>query len=144
MASKIRFTRPYQSDSNSGGPNWFSPNLSNSIVRKKDRCATLSLSIGVSDVSCTCHGSLATVEATCFKTMMASILLPVSAGECVSAIGPKDTFDGSAQGKSRCEDDINKGLVDGRVECRNGVHVGSEVVLKCEGYNDEGACDMLC
>ena len=55
-------------------------------------------------------------------------------------MGAKDTFDGSAQGKSPCEDDINKGLVDGRVEGRTGVHVESEVVLKCE---DEGACDML-
>ena len=61
-------------------------------------------------------------------------------GECVSARGAKDTFDGSAQGNSPCEDDINKGLVDGRVEGRAGVHVESEVVLKCE---DEGACDML-
>ena len=35
-------------------------------------------------------------------------------------------------------------LVDGRVEGRTGVHVESEVVLKCEGENNEGACDMLC
>ena len=65
-------------------------------------------------------------------------------GECVSARGPKDTFDGSAQDKSPCEVDINEGLVDGRVESRTGVHVESEVVLKCEGNNNEGACDMLC
>ena len=50
-------------------------------------------------------------------------------GECVSDIAPKDTFDGSAQGKSPCEDDISEGLVDGRVEGRSGVHVESEVVL---------------
>ena len=61
-------------------------------------------------------------------------------GECVSARGPKDTFDGSAQDKSPCEVDINEGLVDGRT----GVHVASEVVLQCEGNNNEGACDMLC
>ena len=40
--------------------------------------------------------------------------------------------------------DINEGLVDGRVEGRIGVHVESEVLLKCEGNNNEGACDMLC
>ena len=57
--------------------------------------------------------------------------------------GPKDTFDGSAQDFSPCEADINEGPVDGRVERRTGVHVESEVVLKCEG-NNEGACDMLC
>ena len=66
------------------------------------------------------------------------------ASECVSARGPKDTFDGSAQDKSPCEVDIIEGLVDGRVEGRTGVHVESEVVLKCEGNNNEGACDMLC
>ena len=64
-------------------------------------------------------------------------------GGCVSARGPKDTFDGSAPDKSPCEVDINEGLVDGRVEGRTGVHVESEVVLKCEG-NNKGACDMLC
>ena len=40
-----------------------------------------------------------------------------------------------------------KGLVDGRVEGRMGVHadrVESEVVLNCEGNNNEGACDILC
>ena len=52
-------------------------------------------------------------------------------GECVSATGPQDTFDGSAQGKFPCEDDINKGLVDGRAEGRIGVQ-------------EESACDMLC
>ena len=48
-------------------------------------------------------------------------------------MGRKDTFDGSAQGKSPCEDDINEGLVGGRVEGRTGVHVESEEVLNCEG-----------
>ena len=67
-----------------------------------------------------------------------------SLGECVSARWPKDTIDQSAQGKSPCEDDISEGLVDGRVEGRTGVHVKSEVVLKCEGNNNEGVCDMLC
>ena len=43
-----------------------------------------------------------------------------------------------------CEVDISEGLVDGRVEGRTGVHVESEVVLKYEGHNNEGACDMLC
>ena len=62
-----------------------------------------------------------------------------SVGKCVSATGPKDTFDGWAQGKSSCEDDISKGLVDGRVEGQTGVQVESEVVLNCEGNNDEGA-----
>ena len=64
-------------------------------------------------------------------------------GDVVSAIGPKDTFDGSAQGKSLCEDDINKGLVDGRAEGRVGVQVESEIVLDCEGNKQEGSCDML-
>ena len=65
-------------------------------------------------------------------------------GECASARGLKDTFDGSAQDKSPCEVDINEGPVDGRTEGRTGVHVEGEVVLKCEGNNNEGACDMLC
>ena len=65
-------------------------------------------------------------------------------GECVSATDPKDTFDGSAQGKSPCEDDVSRGLVDGRVEGQTGVNLESEVVQKCEGYNNKGACDMLC
>ena len=56
-------------------------------------------------------------------------------GECVSVRGQKDTFDGSSQGVSPCEDDISKGLVDGRVECRIEMHVESKVVLKCEGNN---------
>ena len=43
-----------------------------------------------------------------------------------------------------CEYGVGKGLVDGRVEGRIGVHVESEGVLKCEGYNKEGTCDMLC
>ena len=67
-----------------------------------------------------------------------------SVGECVSAIGPKDRFDGMVQGRSPCEDDIRKKLVDGREEGRTGEHVESEVVLLCEGYNNEGACDMPC
>ena len=46
--------------------------------------------------------------------------------------------------KSPCEDDISKGLVDGQKEGRIGVHVESEVVLNCEGNNNEGACDKLC
>ena len=66
------------------------------------------------------------------------------ASERVSARGPKDTFDGSAQVKSPCEVDINKGLVHGRVEGRIGVQVDSELVLNCEGNNNEGACEMLC
>ena len=65
-------------------------------------------------------------------------------GDVVSAVGPKDTFDGLAQGKNPCEGGISTGLVDGRVEGRIGVQVESDVVLKCEGYNKEGACDMLC
>ena len=68
----------------------------------------------------------------------------VNAGECVSAIEPKDTFDGSVQGKSACEDNISKGLVDGRVEGRTGVHMEREAVLKSERYDNEGAFDMLC
>ena len=46
--------------------------------------------------------------------------------------------------KSPCEVDINEGLVDGRAKGRTGVHVESEVVHKCEGNINEGACDMLC
>ena len=65
------------------------------------------------------------------------------AGKCVSASGPKDTFVGSAQGKSPCEVDSDEGRVGGRIEGRTGVHVEREVVLKCEGNNNEGACDML-
>ena len=60
--------------------------------------------------------------------------------DVVSATRPKDTFDESALGKSPCEEV----LVDRQEEGRIGVHVESEVVLKCEGYNNEGACDMLC
>ena len=67
-----------------------------------------------------------------------------SVSECVSAKGPKDTFDGSVQGKSPCEVDDNEVLVDGRQEGRTAVHVESKVVLKCEGTNNEGARDMLC
>ena len=46
--------------------------------------------------------------------------------------------------KNLCEVDSNEGLVDCRIEGRTGVHVESELVLKCEGNNNEGACDMLC
>ena len=67
-----------------------------------------------------------------------------SAGECISARGPKDTFNGSAQDESPCEVDIGEGRVDGRVEGRTGVHVESEGVLLCEGNNNQGSCDMLC
>ena len=55
----------------------------------------------------------------------------------------KDTSDGSAQGESPCEVDSHVGLVDGRMEGRTGVHAERKVVLKCEGYNNEGACDIL-
>ena len=65
-------------------------------------------------------------------------LCPVD--ECFSATRPKDTFDGSAQGKSPCKIVINEGLADGGVESRP----GAQVVLKCERNNNEGACDMLC
>ena len=54
-------------------------------------------------------------------------------GECVSARWPKDTFDWSTQSKSSCKVDSNEGRVGGRIEGRTGVHVESEVVLKCEG-----------
>ena len=68
-------------------------------------------------------------------------------GDVVSATGPKDTFEESAQVLSPCEDDISRGLGDGRVEGRTGMQVErvqSEEVLSCEGYHNEGACDMLC
>ena len=58
--------------------------------------------------------------------------------------GPKDTCDGSPQGKSPCEVDSNEGRVGGRIEGRTGAHVESEVVLMCEGSDNKGACDMLC
>ena len=45
-------------------------------------------------------------------------------------------------GESPCEECMSKGLVDGQEESRTGVHVESEV-LKCAGYNREGACDVL-
>ena len=60
--------------------------------------------------------------------------------ECDSARGPKDTFDGSAQGKSPCEVDIKEARVEGRI----GVHVESDVLLECARNNNEGSCDMLC
>ena len=60
-----------------------------------------------------------------------------------SARRQKDTFAGSAQDKSQSEVDINESLVDGWEEGRTGMHVESEVVLMCEGNNNEGACDML-
>ena len=53
-------------------------------------------------------------------------------GEVVSDIGPKDTFDESAQVSSPREDDIHGGPDDGRVVGRVGVQmerVESEVVL---------------
>ena len=67
-----------------------------------------------------------------------------SVGECVSATGPQDTVDGSAQSTSPCEVDSSESLLDGRMEGRAGVHVESEVVLKCEGNNNERACGMPC
>ena len=48
------------------------------------------------------------------------------------------------RGKSPCEVDNHEGRVDVRIEGRTGVHVESEVVLKCTRNNNEGACDMLC
>ena len=42
-------------------------------------------------------------------------------GECVAAKRLKDTFDGCAQDKSQCEEDINEGLADGRIESRTQV-----------------------
>ena len=68
-------------------------------------------------------------------------------GECDSDTRPKDAFDGPAQEKSPCADNVNGGLVDGLVEGRTGVQVErveSEVVVICDGNNKEGACDMLC
>ena len=59
-----------------------------------------------------------------------------SVGECGSARGPKDTFDGSLQGITPCEENSQ--------DDRIGVQAESEVVLKCERNNNEGACDMLC
>ena len=59
-----------------------------------------------------------------------------TAGECGSARGPKDTFCRSSQGVSPCEGNSK--------DDRIGVQVESVVVLKCEGNNNEGACDMLC
>ena len=63
-----------------------------------------------------------------------------SVGDVDSGIGPKDTFDESAQVLSPCEDDINRGLDDGRVVGRIGVQVDR---VESES-NKEGACDMLC
>ena len=65
-------------------------------------------------------------------------------GECFSAKEPNDTFDGSVQGKSPCEVDNKEGRVSGRIEGLTGVQMESEVELKCEGNNNDGACDMLC
>ena len=39
--------------------------------------------------------------------------IPLSVGDVFSATGPKDTFDESALVQSPCEDDVNRGLVDG-------------------------------
>ena len=58
-----------------------------------------------------------------FSIRRVLVLRVQSKGECASARGPKDTFE---------------------VEGRTGAHVESEVVLKCEGNTNEGACDMLC
>ena len=58
--------------------------------------------------------------------------LTVDVGDVDSDTGPKDTFDESAQVLSPFEDDINRGLDDGRVVGRIWVHlewVESEVVL---------------
>ena len=70
-----------------------------------------------------------------------------SAGEVESGTGRKDEFVGSAHVQSLCEDDVNGGLVYGRVVGRTGVQVErveSDVVLICDGNNKEGVCDMLC
>ena len=56
-------------------------------------------------------------------------------------------FLGNEMVYSPCEDNVNGGLVSGRVVGRTGVQVErveSEVVLICEGNNKEGACDILC
>ena len=53
---------------------------------------------------------------------------------------PKDTFDGFSHDKTLCGVDNNEG----RAQDRTGAHVESEVVLKCDGNNNEGVCDMLC
>ena len=76
--------------------------------------------------------------------LFSEILGLIACGRVRFSQGPKDTFNGSAQDKSLCEVDIAEGRVDSQVEGRTGVHVESEVVLTCEGNNNEGACDMLC
>ena len=53
-----------------GGPNCFSPKVSNSVVRKKERCTPLLRSISMSDVSCISHVSPAKGAATGFSTML--------------------------------------------------------------------------
>ena len=71
----------------------------------------------------------------------------MNVSDVVSATGPTDTFDESARETSPCEDDVNRGLADGPVEGRTGVHVErveSEGVLICDEYHREGACDILC
>ena len=75
----------------------------------------------------------------CIFPMLCTLFGNVFVGDVVSAIGPKDTFDGSAQGKSPFVDDVDKGLVVGRVESRTGVQVErveNEVVLRFEGNNN--------
>ena len=69
---QIFFIISYHSDFSMSGPNCLSPKLSNSAVRKKDRCAARCHSIGMSDVSCISHGSLAIGAANSFTTMLDS------------------------------------------------------------------------
>ena len=81
----------------------------------------------------------------CIFPMLCTLFGSVFVNDVVEAIGPKDTFDGSAQGKSPFVDDVDKSLVVGRVEGRTGVQVERveiEVVLRFEGNNNESACDM--
>ena len=66
-----RLTKSYQSDSVKGGPNCLLPQLSNSKVRKKERCAPPTHPIGMREASKISHGSVVTGHATCFTTMSA-------------------------------------------------------------------------
>ena len=65
-------------------------------------------------------------------------------GECGSARGSRKTHSMDPRRISPCEVDSNEGRVHGRMEGRTRVQVESEVVHKCKGNNNEGACDMLC